>query len=195
MKCLPLVFLGCALTLKLCGNPVAGGDTAFGIEPAVAELAKALAKAERVEIYEGLPSPVFERNLFDSEKSGKICRQIAGEWFYSVPQEMKLEDSMKLQRLVGAGLLQPWRGEKLCGGFHADWAIALSSDKSLLSVLICFGCHEVRLLREGKPFAADLKTVDFRVTTDLKDESFAELVSLLTAYRKERPAKINGAGG
>lgn len=185
MKYLPLVFLGSALTLGLHGGPAAPGDSGIGLDLAVSEVANALAKAEKVQIYQGLPR---DRNEFEHQKAANICRQITDQWFYSLPREAKFEHVLDLQRLFDFGLLQPWRGGKFCGGFHADWAVACTTGKSTLYVLFCFGCHEGRIVREGKPFAADLREADFRATADLNGKYFEELRTLLAAYRQEHPA-------
>lgn len=204
MKYPTLVFLASSLALQLSGSPLAAGssgityeqaiaaarpagDTNIGFDPAIVSLSKALAKAERMEIYEGLPNPFGEQEVFKNEKGSKICRQIADQWFYSLPQNAKFETVLALQQLLDGGLFRPWRGMKLCGGFHADYAVALTEGKSTLYVLFCFGCHEAKIIREGKPFAADLSMADFRLTTDLEAKSFAELCSLLAPYRKLRP--------
>ena len=136
---------------------------------------------------------MVERELFKKERQTKICRQIADEWFYSLPQEVKFEHILALQRLVDSGLFRPWSGLKFCGGFHADWAVAIPTGKSTLYMLFCFGCHEAKIIREGKPFAADLRTTDFQLTTDLNNKYFEELRALLAAYRKQRPAPDYGA--
>ncbi len=172
MKHLILIFLVSELSFRLSGSVRPEGDTDIGFEPAISVLAKALETADRLEVYEGLPNPFGENKLFESEKQVKACRQIAGEWFYAKPQEAKLEILRELQRLTEAKLFQSWRGMKFCGGFHADFAVALATGKKTLYVLFCYGCHEAKIISESKSFTADISTVDFRLTTDLNPKSF-----------------------
>jgi len=91
--------------------------------------------------------------------------------------------------LLDGGLLQPGGGTKYCGGFHADYAAALTTGKNTLYLLFCFGCHETKIIRESLPFTADLNAVDFRLTTDFNGKSFDELRALLAICRKERPER------
>jgi hypothetical protein len=182
--CVFVIGLSSGLTA---GSQVAPGDSGIGFEEAVTTLADTLGTAERIEIYEGLPSPFGERELFENQKRSKDCRQIAGEWFYAKPKQAELGDSLALQRLLAAHLFQPWGGMKLCGVFHADFAVALTTGKKTLNVFFCFGCHEARILSEIQPFAGDLHANDFRLTTDLKENLFVEWRTRLLAYRKERP--------
>lgn len=180
MKYLSLVLLAGGLALTLKGSPNAPGDVGMDFQSATIILSRALANARRVEIYEGLPS---EAKAFEREKQANSCRQITDQWFYGLPQEMRDRHVFKLQRLVDSTLFLPWREGKLCGGFHADFAVVLTYPKNTVYVLFCLGCREARIVREGNPFAADPSMVDFRLTTDLNGKSFEELRSLLTGYR------------
>lgn len=195
MKHFGLWLLVIGSVLRLGAAQRAEGDAEIGLEATLQELTQALGSASRVEVYEGLPNPFGEAALFKEQKLAKTCRQIGGEWFYAAPQEAKLGDALELQRLVEARLFQPWRGLKLCGGFHADYAIAAVMGKRTVYVLFCFGCHEARIISEAQPFAADLHTVDFRLTTDLKPELFDAWRARLTAYRKERPVRPTFSSG
>ena len=180
MKYLPLTFLIGGLALTLRGSPAAPGDGGADFESATIILSRALAHAERVEIYEGLPS---EAKAFAREKQANSCRQIADQWFYSVPQEMRSKHIQKLQRLFDGGVFLPWHEAKPGGGFHADFAVVLTYPKSIVYALFCFDCREARIIQEANPFATDPGVADFRVTTDLNSKSFEELRSVLTGYR------------
>jgi hypothetical protein len=182
MKYLTLIFLLGGLAVALKGGPAAPGDTGMGFESAVTAVARAVGQAQQMEIYEGLPR---EKAAFDTERNKAVCRQITDQWFYSVPEDFRYKHIVKLQRLLGIGLLQPWREGKVCGGFHADFAVAVTGSQTTIYVLFCFGCHEARIIREGNPFAANLQAADFRVTTDLDAKSFEDLRTLLTGYHSE----------
>ncbi len=184
MKYLTLIFLLGGLALNLRGNPSVPGDTDIPFEAATGILNYSLAQAQRVEIYEGLPR---EQAGLDSKKNLDTCRQIAGQWVYSLPEEIRPKHAMKLQHLLDEGLLQPWREGKPCDGFHADYVIGVPRPKDTIYVLVCFGCQEARIVREGSPFAADPRSPDFRLTTNLNNTTFEELRSLLTGYHQEQP--------
>lgn len=47
----------------------------------------------------------------------------------------------------------PWSGEKMCGGFRADWYLRWESGQE---ALICEGCHEILLYRNGRVIRCDL---------------------------------------
>jgi len=96
MKYLTLVFLASGLALRLGGSPAAPDDAGIGFGIATASLGAALAGAERVEIYEGLPNPLGEREHFEGEKHGKICRQVGDQWVYCVPQTARFETVLAL---------------------------------------------------------------------------------------------------
>jgi len=195
MKLRYLALGGIGSTLSLAGRTKAPDDTGKDFEPAVTALAEALGTAERVEIFEGLPNPSGERDSFAEEKRAKGCREIAGEWFYAKPQEARLADILELQRLTAGGFFRPRQGLKLCGGFHADYALALIDGKNTHYVFFCLGCHEAKIIGETQPFAAGLFPDDFRLTTDLKPEFFDSWRARLTAYRKERPALVGLPSG
>ncbi len=40
---------------------------------------------------------------------------------------------------------EAWTAEKLCGGFHPDWAVVWTTPEGPLEVLVCFGCDEVKV--------------------------------------------------
>lgn len=191
MKFPTLVLLFLGLTFRLANAAMPPGDTEFPFERAVLVLSQTLANAPSIEIYEGLAK---DPAVASSQRQKNSVRQITDQWFYSVPDEIRMKHAMKLQRLVGSGLIQPWREAKFCGGFHADYAIAVTFPKVTMYMLFCFSCHEARLVREANPFAAELSAPDFRVTMDISDKSFEELRSLLVGYHNsERDG--GGPGG
>jgi len=189
MKYLVLILFLLCSALQMAGSQKADGDTETFYAAALQELPQALASANRVEVYEGLPNPFGEAKFFESEKRTKDCRQISGQWFYAKPQDARMELQPELQRMTEAGLFQHWRGPKFCGGFHADYAVVLTTGQKELHVLLCFGCHEAKIARESEPFTADIKTVDFQLTCDLNGKYFEALRSLFAPYSRELPRR------
>lgn len=138
-------------------------------------------------IYEGLPNPFGEDKLFEAEKKSKPCEQIDCQWVYARPQTPSFETAGRRQQILGTQTLVPYRGAKLCGGFHADFSVAWIKGNVTTCALFCFGCHEARIMRTYLPLTSDLNSREFRLTTDISAEGYAELRKLLSAYRKERP--------
>jgi hypothetical protein len=186
---IPVLFAIAALSACADIRP-APGDTGIGFADATKAFTEALSTAKRVEVYEGLPNPFGERVPFEDEKKAKDCREIAGEWFYSRPQAGQAGLAAELQRLFDAGLFKPWRGMKLCGGFHADYAVMLVTGSKTVQVLFCFGCHEARIRGVRGMDKHPDGTTEFQLTTDLDAKTYDALRALLEAYRKERPARV-----
>lgn len=145
-------------------------------ERAVSALRHAMASADTVEVFEGLPHP-FERDALAAEKQ-KATRQLDDQLFYASPQPVSAERRAELESWIGADAFVPYRGLKLCGGFHADYAVRWTWDQGRSStvLLLCFGCGEARVLAGA------------RDTTDLAGSGKA-LQSFFGAFRKERPAR------
>src|SRR3954468_6636168 len=64
-------------------------------------LIETVAKADKMVLYEGLPHPFNEPELFESEKKAKKTVTIAGWPFYTEPLDLKDADRNKLVELLG----------------------------------------------------------------------------------------------
>lgn len=183
MKYLTLMILVGGLALDLRGGPEAPGDAGINFAQANDFLAYVLEHAPRLEIYEGVPKgklPLDPKTRLDT------CLQITDQWVYNVPQDFWPKHRMKLQRLLGEGLFQPWREGKSCDGFQADYVIAMPTARDTVYLLFSAGCQEARIVREGNALGANARGADFRLTTDLHHKKFEELRVLLTIYRQEQ---------
>lgn len=135
------------------------------------------AKADKVILHEGLPHPLDERGLLESEKKTKKTVTIAGWPFYAEPLALKDRDAGKLTDLVGSEkTYAQFGGEKKCGGFHPDYAVEWRVGKDTYYALVCFGCSEMKVYGPAGG-----------VRTDLGGRG-EELGKLLKQYRKNRPA-------
>lgn len=143
---------------------------------AIAALLHANAVAETVEVFEGLPHP-FEREALAAEKQ-KPTRQFDDQLFYAAAQPLSAGQRAELKTWIGADTFVPYRGMKLCGGFHADYAVRWTWNKGSNEtvLLVCFGCGEARVLAAA------------RDTADLAG-SGKPLRSFFSAFRKERPER------
>lgn len=113
----------------------------------------ALRQADSVQVLEGLPHHMFEREERELEIKRRATFAIARELFYEqrltpAPELIAeltkgfLERKIFLPPLIGAPPLA-----KACGGFHADYGLSwLKKGEILASALICFGCHDILLV-------------------------------------------------
>jgi len=149
--------------------------TDFTVLPALAE---AIAKADKVVLFEGLPHQLFEGGLLAAELKKKTVR-FADYPFYAETLDLKDGDAKKL--IATAGTKDTYRafgGEKKCGGYHPDYAIEFHVGQAKYYALICFGCHETIVIGP--------KTT---VRTDMSDAGHKGFEALLKGDRKNRPAK------
>ena len=137
----------------------------------------AIAGADRMTLHEGLPHQLFERELLESERRSKPVRELDGYPFYQAPLALSAEDARRLTQLLSdPATLNRFSGEKLCGGFHPDYAVEWQKGSRSYRALLCFGCEEAKLLGPG---------LDQRY--DLAGPAGSELQALLGSYRHSRP--------
>ena len=133
--------------------------------------------ADAIILYEGLPHRLFEKEAFLAEQGRRPVFTEDRDAFYQEPLALREETKTALTRIFHAtGPTLPWRGEKLCGGFHADYLIEWRrAEKPLLRALVCFGCGELKL-----------RVADFG-RYDLTKEGEQALRAALKGYRQHRP--------
>jgi hypothetical protein len=134
------------------------------------------AAAKSAQLFEGLPHP-FERELLESEQKRAATRRLHGELFYEKAQAVPSDAAEKL-RVAMNDAVRPYRGMKLCGGFHADYAITWQTGRATYAALVCFGCSEIKLHVPGG-----------ELTADMSAEGAKALRLLLEPFRKERPPR------
>jgi len=64
--------------------------------------------------------------------------------------------------LADPATYEAWSGHKMCGGFHADWYLRWESGPELI---LCEGCQEVVLYREGRALRCDLSQTGYQRIT------------------------------
>ncbi len=132
--------------------------------------------AEKVFLYEGLPHPQDEPELFKAESRRASTRQFAGYEFYE--QHFPLTEGQMLEFNAAFGnpaSFQPLR-KKLCGSFHPDYAIEWTRKGRTYQALVCFGCEEVKFLGNG-----------ITLDRDFEDGEFKKIQGLLIKHKKYRP--------
>ena len=164
------------------------GDTNIGFEEATVALSLAAKQSGKFTVYEGLPHFFEGREFVENEIRTKPTVLIDENWFYLPSQVMPAGDRSILQQLFLTGGFKPWHGVKLCGGFHADYAVSFESGGSNgYLVLFCFGCHEARILRMLPDSPKSQGAPGFRLTVDLTEDGYKSLQEFFKKYRKERP--------
>jgi hypothetical protein len=118
--------------------------------------AGAVAQAERVVVFEGLPHPRWEQPAVDVAGKAKPTVRLHGELFYDEAQAVPATEMPSLQTLVSRAM-GPFGGEKLCGGFHADYLIRWSKGIDTCDVLLCFGCWEYKIFAPYHATRGDLR--------------------------------------
>lgn len=134
-------------------------------------------------IREGLPHPTMEAKAFEAEKSGPKAKvEVGGYPLYQAPLVVEGPDRRGLLAILNdPASYRPFSGEKRCGGFHPDYAVEWPVEGKARTLLICFGCDEVKLVAAGRTDRLDLAP-----------GAGAKLRRLLDAHRANRPTP--GAG-
>lgn len=110
-----------------------------------------------VEFLHGIPHQSAEPGRFLMKTIFAPRKVRRGHVFSASPPET---DAGAMTRLVSV-LRDPssyliWQGEKMCGGFHADWYLRWESGGSVREIVICEGCGEALLFRGGGSVRCDL---------------------------------------
>jgi hypothetical protein len=139
--------------------------------------AEAVRRADKVVLYEGLPHQLFGKRLLEEERRTKAVVEWGGYPFYQEPLELTARDAERLSEVLGdPQTYQPWKGERLCGGFHPDDAVEWHVGASRYRALICLGCGEFKLSGPW-PWSRH----------DMEKATGEALLELLKGYRKHRP--------
>ncbi|MBT9555772.1 MAG: hypothetical protein IV100_07065 [Myxococcales bacterium] len=156
--------------VALMGCRGAGAET-----PPARSVHDAIRGASAIRLYEGLPHPGAESELYDREKA-KPHKTLQGEAFYEESIWLPPDDVAALSALLSArSSLSAWSGEKKCGGFHSDYAIEVEKAGRAWRVFVCFGCGEAKVT------GGDESRHDLPTATE------SALETLLKKHRKHRP--------
>ena len=149
-----------------------------GCAPVVPASDRLIPTTSSIRVFEGLPHPMSEQQAFEAEKSGPTPNfERAGSWFYRDPLPAPPDLQERLARILQYdATYRAFSGEKKCGGFHADYAVAWSDSSATRTALICFSCGEVKL--DGP---------DGFKRHDLGVEAQKSLRKLLTPLHQNRP--------
>jgi hypothetical protein len=137
-------------------------------------------------VFEGLPHHQWEKEMHSSELLREDIIRRQGYPFYFSRLKISDNDCERIQDLFATFSQTAISIEegtaKRCGGFHPDYLIAWSKDDGQsYSTLICFGCAEMIIAKDG-----------FSLQRDITAKPFVdELKAILSKYRVNRPTKQN----
>ena len=96
------------------------------------------------EFYFGLPHPWGAEEEFEDELWNIENQSICGYRFYSKPGEPTPKIRAEVSRIfTSEANFEAYSGWKLCGGYHADFAVKFRDDSGEYWFLVCMGCSEV----------------------------------------------------
>jgi hypothetical protein len=148
----------------------------------ISKFLSAVASADEVHVYEGLPHQAWDRELYESERKRSDLVWFEGYPFYAKPLDVTSDEKKALTALaLRKDAHVPFSGMKLCGGYHPDYAIVWTKGGKRSGALICFGCHE------WKNF-----TPEGRLYEDLGKAAYDELRAILAKYVVQRPRRKQG---
>lgn len=138
---------------------------------------KDLAPTASLTLYEGLPHQSWEAELLEKELEAKKTITVQGFPFYERPLVVTAADVAELRGLSAApDTFSPYRGPKMCGGFHPDYCLSWQDGETKYELLICFGCHEMKFFAPNHEAIADIQA-----------EALARFEAVLKKYRDQRP--------
>ena len=114
-------------------------------------------KAEMTAFFFGLPHPYSEEEEFKHELWNSDNQSICGYRFYSEQSEPTTEITAEILRIfTSVDNFHPYGGQKLCGGYHADFAVKFVEDSKEYWFLVCMGCSEVVAYSDGNKLFFEL---------------------------------------
>jgi len=140
-------------------------------------LAAGIRRASLLTVYEGLPHQRWESEELKKELATKKTIRLHGYPFYEKPLPIFSGDVEPLRRLCSAAeSYRTYREMKLCGGYHPDYALVWKDGGVSYDLLVCLGCHEMKL------FGPKMELL-----IDLRDGPAKHLEAILKQYHQQRP--------
>lgn len=113
-----------------------------------------------VELHGGLPHPFHDKSEFARELWKSRNQSIHGYRFYQRPETPSAAVAAAFTEvLANRDSFTPYAGPKMCGGYHADFAVRLGSRGESTWFLVCLGCGEVLLYSKDRNLVCDLEPI------------------------------------
>jgi hypothetical protein len=112
------------------------------------------------EMHAGLPHPYHEKDEFFHELWDGGNLSIHGYRFYRQPEKSSPAVAATFADVLSdRRSFTPYAGPKMCGGYHADFAVRLESRGESTWFLVCLGCGEVLIYSKDRELICDLEPV------------------------------------
>ena len=140
-------------------------------------ISEGVSRASALLLYEGLPHPSWEAEQFKTELATKKTVRFHDYPFYERPLPVAADEIGPLRRLsAAASSYWSYGGPKLCGGYHPDYCLAWKGSDATYDLLICFGCHEMKLYGPRR-----------MLLVDIRNDTSRQFETMLKKYHNERP--------
>ncbi|MCW1886516.1 hypothetical protein OKA04_17390 [Luteolibacter flavescens] len=109
------------------------------------------------EVYQGLAHPYGNKDAFVRQLWESPNRSILGYRFHEQQEMLAPDLKEKMARVLSRqDSFTPYGGPKMCGGYHADFAVKLGGDGQVRWMLVCLGCGEVLIKSDDGEVICDL---------------------------------------
>jgi hypothetical protein len=156
------------------------GSRNLATEKAIASIQRLTAatkSATRMTVYEGLPHPDVEPEVFASERKQKATIEVHDFFFYATPLTMSRADWKNFKRLfTDAASFEEYGGPKMCGAFHPDLLVEWQVDGDIYQSQLCLGCAEMKVFGPG-----------YEVIFDVRGKAYEQFAKVFLRIRKNRP--------
>jgi hypothetical protein len=170
------VFVVGAALLLLC--VVYPWGLSIGEVKQLASVSNEIREAKSLVLFEGLPHPLFEREVLRRELETKEIFRKGDQPFYAKPLSMSENEIHELRKIVSSSRsYKSYSGIKKCGGFHADYCISWEKEPADYDFLVCFGCEEMEIRGPSSTLKVDLRT-----------STAQSLMAILSKHRFQRPS-------
>ena len=138
---------------------------------------KAVSAIPEVEVFEGLPDPKTESELFAKESTRSDVMRVGNFHFYKQPLPLSKSEIAELRAVFNPG--NPFSsggGDDPCGRVHPDYLLMWKSGESTFYAQIGLGCEEIEA---GGP--------SLRIHSYIPPESYGRLDRVLGKHSVNRP--------
>lgn len=132
------------------------------------------------ELHAGLPHPFFDKDEFVHDLWKTSNHSVQGYRFYKRSETPSSEVvATFLDVLADKRSFTGYAGPKMCGGYHADFAVKLESGGEAARFLVCLGCGEVLIYSNDLGLICDLEPVAENRLRDAWSEHLGEPFTLV----------------
>ena len=146
-------------------------------------------------IHRGLAHPFHDEEEFARQLWQTPNRSILGYRFHDQQENLSadLKERMALV-LSKPDSFHPYLGPKMCGGYHADFAVMLGGDGKERWMLVCLGCGEVLIRSDDGEVICDLEPLAEILLREIWSEHLGEPYKVV-ASRLPVPTEVLDSWG